>query len=168
VTMPNFSLKGFRTFFLAAAVLVLGLVGKHLQPEVINQYLDLIFAVISLAIVLLRMVTTTPFGNAIIADLGSSPALLAKVEDVLDPAKTGLSDAVANLNSAATAINGHPLLAADTSDALKTLAVLVQKPAAIFTPGADGGADGSGGAGQVSVTVRAADGPAAPGASQVS
>lgn len=115
-------MKGYRTFALAAATLLLGLIGKHVAPDLLNEYLDVTFAGISVGIVALRMVTNTPFGSAVAADLGTTPSAIQAALQAIDPdAPANLSAAVSDLNVAIDKLSGHPLLQSGTTDALTEL-----------------------------------------------
>ena len=116
-------MKGYRTIAFSIAVILLGLIGKHLQPDLINEYLDVVFAGIGLGFLVLRLVTNTPFGAMIAADLGTSPAAIQNLVATLDPDLTNsIGSAVDDLNAATARLSGHPLFEPATVSALNALA----------------------------------------------
>ena len=62
-------MRGYRTLIFAAIMAVAGVFGHHLVPDLVNSYLDAIFAVAAVGVAVMRWVTTTPLGMA------SHPAL---------------------------------------------------------------------------------------------
>ncbi len=74
-------LKGYRTLIFAAVMAVAGVLGHHLAPDLVNSWLDSIFAFAGVAIALLRVITTTPFGNAIPPEVAQVANLIAVATD---------------------------------------------------------------------------------------
>lgn len=119
-------LKGYRTLFFGFITILLGLLGKHVAPELIDNYLDVIFAVVGIGIIGLRLITTTPFGQVILHDVGFSDADVvdfSKLAGTLYPSgPPPLELAVSDLNAAVGKLTGHPLLQPATVDVLSQLA----------------------------------------------
>lgn len=140
-------MKGYRTLGFASLTLLIGLVGRHVAPELLDQYLDVIFAAIAVGIVGLRLVTTTAFGQRVEHDLGLSDtavtALRSLAEDLPD-SSMDIRAAVSDLNAAVARLTGHPLFDPATLAALcqvaATIPVVAESagggPLSGFTPGA--------------------------------
>jgi len=62
-------MRGYRTLIFAAIMAVAGVFGHHLAPDLVNSYLDTIFAAAAFGVAVMRWLTTTPMG------LSSHPAL---------------------------------------------------------------------------------------------
>lgn len=128
-------MKGYRTIAFSIATILLGLLGRHVAPDLINAYLDVIFAAVGLGFIVLRMVTDTPFGQKIAKDLGTSPAAIQNLVATLDPdSQATLNSAVGDLNAAVERLSGHPLLAPDTAQALINLAGTIRDGGAAPSP----------------------------------
>ena len=116
-------MKGYRTIAFAVATILLGLIGKHAAPELINEYLDVIFAGVGLGFMGLRLVTTTPLGLRVAADLGTTPAALQGLLATIDPdVPASLNSAVTDLNTAIGTLTGHLPAQQSAIDALTGLA----------------------------------------------
>lgn len=123
-------MKGYRTLAFGFATILLGQLGLHVAPELIFQYLDLIFAGLGLGIVILRLITKTPFGQRMEADLGITPAASAEIGNLvaqIDPDSTAsLKSAATDFSTAVASLTGHPLFQPSTIDALTNLVNSVQ------------------------------------------
>jgi hypothetical protein len=96
------TLKGYRTVALSAAVIVFGPLAGHINPELITRDIDVIFAVVGLAFLLLRLATDTPFGARVAADLGTTPAAVRSTLAAVAPDAPGdITTAILALKSAA-------------------------------------------------------------------
>jgi len=101
-------MKGYRTIAFSIAVILLGLAGKHVKPDLVNEYLDVIFAAIGLGFLVLRLITDTPFGAKVAADLGTTPADLKQLLSRLDPdMPQNLSQAVTELRQSISLLAAH-------------------------------------------------------------
>jgi len=118
-------LKGYRTLFFGFATILLGLLGKHAAPEVINAYLDVIFAVVGIGIIGLRLITTSPFGRTALHDVGLSDAKVLDLSNLTASLDPGSTATLNSLNAAVTQLTGHPLLQPATADVLSQLAEAV-------------------------------------------
>lgn len=136
-------LKGYKTFLCAALAVLAGVLGKHVAPETLAIYADVIIAGLGVTFAALRVATTTPVFQTVAQDIGLSPALLDQIKNTvvsLDPDdKQALGSFVADLNGAVDRLTGHPLFQPATVDAMTTLASLL--------PGLAGGIGGIGGGG---------------------
>jgi len=57
-------MRGYRTLIFAAIMAVAGVFGHHLAPDIVNSYLDAIFAVAAVGVAIMRLLTSTPVGLA--------------------------------------------------------------------------------------------------------
>jgi len=127
-------MKGYRTVIFSAVVMLGGMVGWHVAPDVINNYLDIIFAAIGVGVLVLRIVTTTPFGAAVAADLGTKPSDLEYLLSKLDPDMSdNLNSAISDLNTAVGKLTGHVPVAQATIDALAAVAQTITSTVASST-----------------------------------
>jgi hypothetical protein len=116
-------MKGYRTVIFYAVVMLGGMVGWHVAPDVINNYLDLIFAGIGIGILTLRFITNTPFGAKVAADLGTTPAAIQSALATIDPnLPDNLNSATSDLNEAIGKLTGHVPIALATIDSLSAVA----------------------------------------------
>lgn len=99
-------MKGYRTLVLSAFVVLAGpVLGHTVDPQIISSYIDLIFAAIGLATLGLRLVTDTPFGARIVADLGVSPGgVEATLARIAPDAPTDLGEALSALRAAVSVL----------------------------------------------------------------
>jgi hypothetical protein len=120
-------MKGYRTIAFSIATILIGLIGQHIAPVLINEYLDVIFAGIGLGFLVLRLVTDTPFGAKIATDLGTTPTAITDWMAAIDPdLPANLNSAASDLNTAVGTLTGHLPVQQAALDALtglvKTLA----------------------------------------------
>lgn len=128
-------MKGYRTIALSIATILLGLVGRHVAPDLINAYLDVIFAVIGLGFLSLRLITNTPFGAKIATDLGVSPQTIQELISRLDPdLPDTLNSAATDLNNAVGTLMGHLPVQQAAIDTLAAAAQTIANPAVIVAP----------------------------------
>ncbi len=74
------NLAGYKTFILGFLVIILGQLGMHVAPNVIQAYGDVIFSVIGVLIVVLRVFTTTPIFARLETEAGFSAADAAQLK----------------------------------------------------------------------------------------
>ena len=121
---------GYRTIAFAIVVLLTGLIGRHIAPEVIDHWLDVIFAAVAVGISLLRLATTTPVFATVAADIGIDPADIAEIKAAIAalPDMGGIGPAVSALSDKVDTLAGRPVLDPDVVAAITTLAAAAPSP----------------------------------------
>lgn len=127
-------LTGYRTLAFGFAVTLLGLLGKHVSPELINQYLDVIFAAIGTGIVVLRLMTSSPVFAAIERQVGMSDAQVADLQNYFEHLVVSnnidMTNQVQALNESVTKLSAHPLFQTNTEGAASSQAPQTEGAAA--------------------------------------
>lgn len=109
-------LKGYRTILVAGLAALAALLGKHVAPDQISAWADVIIAGLCILFAGLRLVTNSPA-------FSRSPKAL-EIQGVVESVAPGLSfgGALTDLNDALTALRGHPLLQPSALSAITALA----------------------------------------------
>lgn len=127
-------LKGYKTFIIAILTVLLGVLGKHVAPEIISDYADVIIAGLGIVFAVLRVATSSPVflkvEAAMARDLGLSDTALAQIQAQisnstlrLDPDdKATFTLLAANLNASVSKLSGHPLFEPGFASAVNQLA----------------------------------------------
>ena len=103
-------MRGYRTLIFAAIMAVAGVFGHHLAPDLVNSYLDAIFAVAAVGVAVMRYLTTTPLGlsaHPAVADLANFLTAITAKGDAPIPAVDPPQAADAPASGGAT-VTGPP------------------------------------------------------------
>lgn len=120
-------MTGYRTLIFAGIIGVAGIFGHHLAPDVVNGWLDAIFALTAASIAFMRWITTTPLGHAIPPEVAQVANLIAAATDKgsADLPAVDQPAAVAAPASGGATITGPPAdligLATSITNALTTI-----------------------------------------------